>query len=570
MKKLLLNACVALISPVYAQYFEHHYGTPNLDNAQWGMYTYNAPPVTPPAGFVISGISQMATAQLNRLMVSRTDNNGNVPLATHFNNIYTLFSPTGAVRSVNDAKVIELPGAVGFAVAGTCTENSTGMQYVYYLQLNANGTPVNPVNYYRTNDQQYRLNGIRLAPNGAFVYLVGETVTANVQRFFVMKLTLGGAAGWPPFFGFTYAPTNGVSQERGFDVLEDPIAGVVAVVGTSTTAGNTDAFFYRLIPANGNPINPMNLYGTNGSYDHFYSLDNSTDPAVGGYVIGGYSNAGSSAGLNDAWVIRLNAALAVNWSDLIDYNCWGVNNECRDVVESFNPAVGYEYYAGGNTVAGLQGGPDMELDKLTAGGFMMWQGTYGNQGNQFLAAIDENPVNNDISLYGTTQPGMIGGSDMCIFNVNLNGKTACDYQIGYCPERPGPKLNGQKDFAIRDRFSRTTGIAEFSTYQDIQVCWVQALPVIAPKSGDAPSMQLDIYGTGEHSVTLEISGAESAPAELMVTDISGRVLYTGKVLLQEGTMLLPVDLTGQVSNGIYLVTLRQGAVTTTRKVLIAK
>jgi hypothetical protein len=83
-------------------------------------------------------------------------------------------------------------------------------------------------------------------------------------------------------------------------------------------------------------------------------------------------------------------------------------------------------------------------------------------------------------------------------------------------------------------------------------------------------MQFDVFGTGEHSITLEINGAETAPAELTVMDISGRILFMGQVTLQEGTTLLPVDLTGQVSNGMYLITLRQGEVTTTQKVMIVK
>jgi len=543
------------------------------------MYTMMTPPVAPPAGYVISGLMQIPTAPLNRLLLSRADLNGNVPGAPFFNNMYTLFSPTGVLRSVNDAKVTELPNAQGFAIAGTCTENGTGVQYVYYMRAAANGAVINPVVYYRTSDQQYRVNGVRLAPNGNFVYIVGETVTQQVQRFFVIKVTLAGNLVW----GNTYVSPVGNYFERGFDVLESvaPNPNVVAVVGTSRDAnGNTDGFFVPLNPANGGPAGVMNLYGTNNSYDHFYSLDDSQSPNMlpsnpnpcpFGYVIGGYSNAGSAAGANDSWVLRIDNTYTLCWSRLIDYNGSGVSDECRDVVENRNVQTGFfQYYAGGNTLNGVLGGPDMIVNKLDAGGAMIWEGTYGNQGNQVLSTVDENRFNSDVSLYGTTQPGLLGASDMCIFNVNLNGNTACDDSVHHWLDTDGPKLNSRKETLVREPFNRTTGTAQFTPYSDAEYCWAPVVVPFAPKSGDAPSMQLDIYGTGEHSVTLEISGAEAAPAELIVTDISGRVLYTGNVTLQEGTTLLPVDLTAQVSNGIYLITVRQGAMTTTRKVLIVK
>jgi len=568
---------MAAISPLYAQQFEHHYGTPNIDNSQWGMYTQVTAPITPPAGYVISGISRISTALQNRFMVSRTNNNGNVPFG-FFNNLYTLVA-AGAIRSANDAKVLELPNGIGFAVAGTCMQ-SNGQEYVFYVRLNPNGTPGTLVSYYNTSDQRYRVNGVRLAPNGDFVYIVGEAYTPATLRFFVIRADLNGNIAGLPRWGFTYISLGSSNYfDRGFDVVENPlIPNTTAVVGTTLDAtGNTDAFFLTLDPNTGNPLPPiMNLYGTQASYDHFYSIDNSTDPAPPppmapfGYVVGGYTNASNSAGTNDAWVLRFDNNQAMGWSRTIDYNGWGVNNECRDVVESRNVMTGaFEYYAGGNTVMGLQGGADMVLDKLNVFGNTLWQGTYGDQNFQLLSVIDENPVNNDNSLFGETNPGLIGNSDLCIFNTNVNGKTACDFQVNYYPERDGPRLYDRRQFMIREPFVRTQGNLQISTYQDLQKCWVPPIPPVAPKSDDA-SIQLGVYGTGESAITLEISGAASAPAELMVTDITGRVLYQGQVMLQEGMMNLPVDLSGQVSSGIYIVTLRQGSIVTSTKVLIAK
>jgi len=587
MRSLFLAACIAAASPVYAQYFEHHYGTTTFDVGHHGMYTTMTAPLPQPAGLVISGIMQTPTAPLNRLMVSRTDNNGNVFGAPYFNRIYNITIPGAPALSVNDAKVIELPNNLGFAVAGSCTQNATGLEFIYYLRLTPNGNPINPVFYYSTGDQRFRLHGVRLATAGNAVYLVGDAATpaANLQRFFILKVGIPGNMLW----GSTYVSPIGQFFESAYDVVEDPssvpMANLVCVVGTTrNTNGNTDAFFLQVNPNTGAPLPPgiMNIYGTPNSYDHFYSIDRSNDamPAPPmtqfGYVIGGYSNAGNAAGVNDSWVIRMDNTLVTGWSRLIDYGNGGINNECRDVVESFNPTIlQYEYYAGGNTANGFQGGPDMELNKLDRFGNLMWQGTYGDQGNQRLAAIDEVPANttagiNNISLYGNTQPGLVGGQDLCIFNVNSNGQTACDFKVHGAPFTFGPDLYNRKEFLVRAPFTVTQGTFNFTTYQDVQKCFVQAFPVITPKSADAPAIQLDVYGTGESAMTLEVNGAASAPAELMVTDITGRILYQGQVMLQEGTTYLPVDLSGQLSSGIYMVTLRQGAVVTTTKVMIAK
>jgi len=586
MRAIFLAACIALVSPVYAQLFEHHYGTnTGSEQSQWGMYTTVTPPA-PPVGYVISGLSPVGNPQVNWFSVSRADNFGNVPIAPYFNRMCRV-SQQGIIRSVNDAKVIELPNGLGFAVAGSCIQQNTGQEFVYYARLSPNGNPLNPVFYYRTaSDMRYRLHSVKLAPGGNFVYLAGEASGPVSVRFFVLKLNINGPLVW----GNTYTSLDGINYiERAFDVLENPVAAAnfVAVVGTSTDPtsqpANTDGFFLRLNPGTGAPapgaFGPMYLYGNNYSYDHFYSIDNSTDPAPpfplapNGYVIGGYTSLNAGPGNFDAWVVRIDNTPTLGWTTRIDYVNAGntTSNECRDVVEIRNNMTGaYEYLAGGNTVNGILGGPDMELDKLNAAGGVIWQNTYGSPGPQRLSVIDENPANNDIALFGETNPGLVGLTDLCIFNTDMTGKTACDYLPGYIPEKPGPQQNGEKEFQIKEPFMQTQGEMLCSLYFDRGKCMIPVGPVIVPKSVDAPQIEMNITATGESGITISVTGFENAPAELTVMDITGRIIYQQNVTLQTETTYLPVDLSGQVSNGIYMITIRQGAVTETRKVLVTR
>jgi len=527
--------------------------------------------VQAPAGYLISGVVRTPTGAAGRIGVSRTNATGHVP-AGFFNNVYTLFSPTGAQRNVIDAKAFDWGAAtVGLGVAGVCSDpGGVAQQHVYYMRLNANGAPL-PAIYYRTpNDQRYRLHSVKRARFGNFVYLAGEAVssTMGTNRVFVLKLTVAGAIVW----GFTYTDAlTPPSVDRAYDVMEDPNTNMVAVVGTTTNNTNgTDAFLLYLNINTGIPGPPMRMYGTNFSFDQFTAIEYATDPAGPfGYIIGGHSNANAANNI-DAWALRMNNAMAINWTRLVDYQGMGVANFGRDVLETVANNV-YEYYVGGYTANGVLGGPDMVVDKYSAAGGMVFQGTYGNTSPQLLSTIDKNAVN-DITLFGQSVGPLpiFGNNDFCIFKTKANGITACDYKISDWQPYDGPKENGTKSYFTKDIFTRTEGPVQFSSYRDTTICDSIYVPVITPKSANGKDLELNIYSAGETGMTVAIANAENAPAELTVTDITGRILYQAKVMLQESTTYVTLNIGGQVSNGIYLITLRQGAHVETRKVLISK
>src|ERR1044072_975086 len=147
MKKLQLFMLAFLIAGgAHAQYFQHVYGqTGSQDVLSSGV---NAS--VGPQGHIMAGYTDFGSPfAANSVMVTRTDQNGNMPALGFFNNRYQLVDNTGSVVSAMGRKTMQLAnGQIAvFGDYSTTLSVTTLPTHFFYLLLNANGTVVTARSY---------------------------------------------------------------------------------------------------------------------------------------------------------------------------------------------------------------------------------------------------------------------------------------------------------------------------------------------------------------------------------------------------------------------------------------
>ncbi len=121
--------------------------------------------------------------------------------------------------------------------------------------------------------------------------------------------------------------------------------------------------------------------------DRLTALDVTAD---GGYVLGGYSNSGSSGEKNDTcrgtfdyWILKLSSTGAIQWQKTI-------GGDGADVLSAIRQTPGGEYLVAGTSASGISGDKtehgyggltDFWLMKLNASGSSVWQKTIGGSSN---------------------------------------------------------------------------------------------------------------------------------------------------------------------------------------------
>lgn len=129
------------------------------------------------------------------------------------------------------------------------------------------------------------------------------------------------------------------------------------------------------------------------NYEWGYSVIQTAD---GGYAMAGVSNTPSSGGNYDVYVVKINSAGAVQWSNTI-----GGNQEeyAYDIKEL---AASQGYIITGTTRSYGAGGRDVYLVKLNSSGTLAWTRVYGHMGDDVAYGTIELPNGSFISAGWTS------------------------------------------------------------------------------------------------------------------------------------------------------------------------
>lgn len=201
----------------------------------------------------------------------------------------------------------------------------------------------------------------------------------------------------------------------------------------------------------------QNNIGGRGS-DILKSIQQTMD---GGYIVGGYSNSGSTGdkteaniGGNAYWIIKLNSTGGIEWQNTID----GIN---EDLLKSIKQTSDGGYIIGGDSRSGISGEKteacfsdsyDYWVIKLNSSGGIEWQNTIGGNNDEELTSVDQ-AADGGYIICGTSLSGItgdktenkIGSSDYWIVKLNSSGAITWQNTIGGNQSETYPYIQSVSD-----------------------------------------------------------------------------------------------------------------------------
>jgi hypothetical protein len=206
----------------------------------------------------------------------------------------------------------------------------------------------------------------------------------------------------------------------------------------------------------------------------------------GGYIVAGntLSNNGNVTGNNgasDYWIVKLNAAGAVQWQKALG---GGAFDEAKDIQTT--PDGGYIVLGSSSSVngqvSGNHGGSDFWVVKLDANGILQWQKSYGGTANDDARAVQTTPDGGYI-LAGTTYSndgdvsGNHGNGDFWVVKIGATGTLQWQKALGGTAEDEASALQTTPDggyIVVGETQSFNGDVAE---NQGIQDFWVVKLGI---------------------------------------------------------------------------------------------
>jgi uncharacterized delta-60 repeat protein len=357
------------------------------------------------ADFVPTGLSARAFSSM-RIVLSWTASAD--PAGTAGYNIY------------NDGVKIATVTAASYSHTGL----SADIQYCYTVSaLNARGSEslqssescatTSPAAFSKTfvgTIGEINVNSIQQTTDGGYI-LAGEADSFGAGRsdFFVLKLNPDGTVAWQKTYG-------GTSSDMANSIQQTTDGGyIVAGRSSSFGAGGTDAWVLKLNPDG--TVAWQKTYGETGT-DMANSIQQTSD---GGYIVAGRSSS-FGAGVNDAWVLRLNPDGSVAWQMTYGDTGHDYANSVQQTSDGGYIVAGYSYSFGA-------GGGDAWVLKLDPDGTVAWQKTYGGTGWDPAWSVQQTSDGGYI-VAGWTNSFGAGGYDAWVLKLNPDGTVAWQKTYG--------------------------------------------------------------------------------------------------------------------------------------------
>jgi len=271
---------------------------------------------------------------------------------------------------------------------------------------------------------------------GTVNFGAGNVTSAGDYDVFVTKLNSAGAHQWTTTFGSTGTDISyGVAVDGSGNVH---IAGIFTGTvdfgaGNVTSAGVGDVFVTKLNAAGAHQWTTT-FGGTSQDISYGVAVDGSGNVHITG-IFNGTVNFGAgnvtSAGGNDGFVTKLNAAGAHQWTTTFGStdtdNGWGVAVDGSGNVHIAGRFFGTVNFGAGNVTSA--GSYDVFVTKLDSSGAHQWTTTFGGTGNDraYVVAVDGSG-NVHVTGYfsGTVDFGAgdvtsAGATDVFVTKLNSSG-----------------------------------------------------------------------------------------------------------------------------------------------------
>jgi uncharacterized delta-60 repeat protein len=342
-------------------------------------------------GYVVAGTAWMATNF--DFLILTLDSSGTVLWSKRYGGPYN--DMPSSIQQTTDG---------GYVVAGRTGSYGGGGDNFWIIKLNSNGAVEWEKTYGGTSNDF--ANSIQQTTDGGYI-VVGRTDSfARKYNVWALKLNSDGSVQWEKSYG-------GNTFDNGKSVQQTTDGGyIIAGNTTSYGAGSNDAWIMKL-NSNGGVL-WAKAYGGISS-DHANSIQQVSD---GGYIVAGTTRS-FGAGLDDAWILKLEPGGSVQWSK----SYGGIGG---DDVYSIQQTIDGGYVVAGATESFGAGGYDGWVLKLNSSGAVEWEKTYGGTSNDFANSIQQTTDGGYI-VSGVTGSFGTGVQSTLILKLSSNGNIAdCD------------------------------------------------------------------------------------------------------------------------------------------------
>ena len=291
----------------------------------------------------------------------------------------------------------------------------------------------------QTTDGGYILGGHSMSA------IFGDKTEASLGSFdyWVVKLNSSGAIEWQNTIGGSSADYLYFIQQTtdGGYILGGNSTSGISGDKTEASMGGEDYWIVKLNSSGA--IEWQNTIG--GSSDDFlHSLQQTID---GGYILGGYSDSGTSGDKTEAnmgesftfdyWVVKINSIGAIEWQNTIG----GISG---DWLHSLQQTTDGGYILGGQSASGISGdkteaslGNDYWVVKLNSGGAIEWENTIGGSGYDELYSLHQSTDggyilggNSTSDISGDKVEASMGGEDYWVVKLSSIGAIEWQNTIG--------------------------------------------------------------------------------------------------------------------------------------------
>ncbi|MBK6484947.1 MAG: T9SS type A sorting domain-containing protein [Chitinophagaceae bacterium] len=353
-----------------------------------------------------------------------------------------------SIQQTSDGGYI-LGGSSSSYISGDKSEASLGGSDYWVVKLDATGAiqwqnviggsgSDDLVSIQQTSDGGYILGGY------SYSDISGDKTEASLGSldYWVVKLDATGAIQWQNTIGGSnYDQLSSIQQTSdGGYILSGYSSSGISGDKTEAYQGGFDYWVVKL-DATG-AIQWQNTIG-GSDYDVLYSIQQTSD---GGYILGGYSDSGisgdkteASKGGEDYWVVKLDAAGAIQWQNTIGgfYNDYFLGSIQQTSDGGYILGGDSESGNSGDKTEASKGGADYWVVKLDAAGAIQWQNTIGGSSHDRLYSIQQTSDGGYI-LGGWSQSGisgdkteaLLGGNDYWVVKLNGNGVIKWQNTIG--------------------------------------------------------------------------------------------------------------------------------------------
>ncbi len=337
----------------------------------------------------------------------------------------------------------------GYVAAGSTNSFGTGNYDSWVLKLDVNGGIVWQKTYGGTGDDY--VNFIRQNANGGYI-MAGKTGSFGAGGYdvWLLRLYSDGAIRWQKSYG-------GAADEFASSIRQTSDGAYIMAGSTNSFgAGGYDAWLLRLY-ADGT-IRWQKTYGSTGD-DYGSSIQQTLD---GGYIMAGSTNSPGAQG-HDMWVLKLDVNGGIVWQKTYG----GAGDDYADSVQQTMKTMGVPdgYIVAGKSYSFGAGGADPWVVKLDLNGNILWQKTYGGNGDDYANSIQQTSDGGYI-MSGGTASFVTGGtelSDAFLLKLDTMGTVEWQraYSEGYKDSVSLMEQTSDSYIAVGNTESLATGVHDF-------------------------------------------------------------------------------------------------------------